>query len=81
MNVTPELSPLQLGVLDRYQHLARSLRSLDDTVKLLGQQSDCSPEQVLKRLREIEVKIALVGTLLKGAVYSLILQRSAQQPT
>ncbi|SCU77965.1 LADA_0A03092g1_1 [Lachancea dasiensis] len=75
-----ELSPLQRSVLDKYETLSKSLHNLDETIKNLRENSSSeSPEQVLRQLREIEVKIALVGTLFKGSVYSLVLQRQVIQ--
>lgn len=72
-----ELSLLQQNVLERYQRLAQVLSSLDETLKQFNDTSNesVSSEIVLQQLREIEVKIGLVGTLLKGSVYSLVLQR------
>ncbi|QLL34963.1 hypothetical protein HG536_0H03380 [Torulaspora globosa] len=72
-----ELSLLQQNVLERYQKLAEVLHSLDSTVKQFNDSSseNVSSEVVLQQIREIEVKIGLVGTLLKGSVYSLVLQR------
>lgn len=71
-----ELTPLQRSILDKYTVLSDSLHNLDETVKNLAQPgAQESPEEVLRQLREIEVKIALVGTLFKGSVYSLVLQR------
>ncbi|SCU84004.1 LAME_0C07756g1_1 [Lachancea meyersii CBS 8951] len=75
-----ELTPLQRSVLSKYETLSKTLHNLDDTIKNLRDNgSSESPEQVLRQLREIEVKIALVGTLFKGSVYSLVLQRKAAQ--
>ncbi|AET38021.1 Dad3p Ecym_2275 [Eremothecium cymbalariae DBVPG len=70
------LSALQRSVLDKYRSLAESLHDLDDTLVQLSRDKDTNPEQVLAQMREIEVKIALVGTLMKGSVYSLVLQRN-----
>lgn len=71
-----ELSLLQQNVLERYQKLAQVLHSLDSTVKQFNDSAEnVSSEVVLQQIREIEVKIGLVGTLLKGSVYSLVLQR------
>ena len=72
-----ELSILQQNVLERYRKLAEVLHSLDDTFKQFNDtdKEPVSSEVVLQQMREIEVKIGLVGTLLKGSVYSLILQR------
>ncbi|AGO13135.1 AaceriAFL021Cp [[Ashbya] aceris (nom. inval.)] len=70
------LSTLQRSVLEKYRTLADCLHELNDTLVELNTESDTNPEQVLAQMREIEVKIALVGTLLKGSVYSLVLQRN-----
>ncbi|KAM3159722.1 DASH complex subunit DAD3 [Lachancea thermotolerans] len=71
-----ELTPLQRSILSKYETLADSLHNLDETIKDLSKRDvPESPEEVLRQLREIEIKIALVGTLLKGSVYSLVLQR------
>ena len=75
-----ELSPLQQNVLDRYSRLSTSLHSLDDSLKFINaSDSDVSPEEVINQMREIEVKIGLVGTLLKGSVYSFILQQRQEK--
>lgn len=72
-----ELSLLQQSVLEKYRKLAEVLHSLDGTFKEFNDtdKDHVSSEVVLQQIREIEVKIGLVGTLLKGSVYSLILQR------
>lgn len=76
-----ELTPLQQNVLDRYRRLARALHSLDETFKQFNASNSDSitAESVLSQIREIEVKIGLVGTLLKGSVYSLVLQRKQEE--
>ncbi|CAI4276906.1 CPA_1a_G0004210.mRNA.1.CDS.1 [Saccharomyces cerevisiae] len=82
------LSPLQQEVLDKYKQLSLGLKALDETIKELNysqhrqqhsQQETVSPDEILQEMRDIEVKIGLVGTLLKGSVYSLILQRKQEQ--
>ncbi|AHY74709.1 AQG_2a_G0004460.mRNA.1.CDS.1 [Saccharomyces cerevisiae] len=82
------LSPLQQEVLDKYKQLSLDLKALDETIKELNysqhrqqhsQQETVSPDEILQEMRDIEVKIGLVGTLLKGSVYSLILQRKQEQ--
>ncbi|CAD6600338.1 HN1_G0016390.mRNA.1.CDS.1 [Saccharomyces cerevisiae] len=82
------LSPLQQEVLDKYKQLSLDLKALDETIKELNysqhrqqhsQQEIVSPDEILQEMRDIEVKIGLVGTLLKGSVYSLILQRKQEQ--
>ncbi|CAD6600598.1 BAH_G0004200.mRNA.1.CDS.1 [Saccharomyces cerevisiae] len=82
------LSPLQQEVLDKYKQLSLDLKVLDETIKELNysqhrqqhsQQETVSPDEILQEMRDIEVKIGLVGTLLKGSVYSLILQRKQEQ--
>lgn len=79
-----QLTPLQQKVLERYRDLASCLKDLDLSIKELNTQqrsadSDgVTPDEILKEMREIEVKIGLVGTLLKGSVYSLILQKQQE---
>ncbi|QHS71790.1 Dad3p [Saccharomyces paradoxus] len=82
------LSPLQQEVLNKYKQLSLDLKALDETIKQLNhsqhrqqhtQQETVSPDEILQEMRDIEVKIGLVGTLLKGSVYSLILQRKQEQ--
>ncbi|AJP84906.1 Dad3p [Saccharomyces cerevisiae YJM1248] len=82
------LSPLQQEVLDKYKQLSLDLKALDETIKELNysqhrqqhsQQETVSPDEILQEMRDIEVKIGLVGTLLKGSVYSFILQRKQEQ--
>lgn len=81
------LSPLQQEVLNKYKQLSLDLKALDETIKQLNhsqhrqqqeQQITVSPDEILQEMRDIEVKIGLVGTLLKGSVYSLILQRKQE---
>lgn len=78
------MTPLQQKVLERYRDLASCLKDLDLSIKELNTQqrsadSDgVTPDEILKEMREIEVKIGLVGTLLKGSVYSLILQKQQE---
>lgn len=86
-----QLTALQLSVLDRYRTLNQALRSLDDKIKELNKSKQESKtdldkhnikagsEDILKQMREVEIKIGLVGTLLKASVYSLILQRNERQ--
>ncbi|SMN22887.1 similar to Saccharomyces cerevisiae YBR233W-A DAD3 Essential subunit of the Dam1 complex (aka DASH complex) [Maudiozyma saulgeensis] len=74
-----QLTPLQQNVLDKYSALATTLHSLDAAIQELNasqrnkDKSKASPEEVLSEMRELEVKLALVGTLLKGSVYSYVL--------
>ena len=75
-----ELTELQRKVLERYSRLAALLHSLDDSIKQLNESkgqpsSGISSEQILKEMREIEVKIGLIGTLIKGSVFQYILQK------
>ena len=81
------ISPLQQEVLTKYKQLSLDLKALDETIKELNhsqhgqqqeQQETVSSDEILQEMREIEVKIGLVGTLLKGSVYSLILQRKQE---
>lgn len=74
--MSQELTPLQRSVLDKYRNLVETLRELEQTLSELNNTTkDSKPEEILKEMREIEVKISLVSTLLKGSVYSLVLQR------
>ncbi|CAG98272.1 Dad3 [Kluyveromyces lactis] len=74
--MSSELTPLQRSVLDKYRFLAESLRELSETLSDLNNtHEDSKPEAILQEMREIEVKISLVSTLLKGSVYSLVIQR------
>ncbi|CCF55884.1 hypothetical protein KAFR_0A04490 [Kazachstania africana CBS 2517] len=82
MDMDDNLTPLQRSVLEKYNQLSQSLHSLDKSLRLLNKSNDeskstkrVSPEEILQEMREVEVKIALIGTLLKGSVYSLILQK------
>ncbi|CCC69920.1 hypothetical protein NCAS_0D03390 [Naumovozyma castellii] len=74
-----DLTPLQENVLEKYRILSQSLQSLDNTIRELNNtkedRTNASPEAVLQEMRDIEIKLGLVGTLLKGSVYSLILQK------
>lgn len=78
-----QMTPLQQNVLQRYGKLATSLHSLDESIRKLKQQqqasdSDVTPEDVLSEIREVEVKLGLIWTLLKGSVYSYVLQKQAK---
>ncbi|CAB4257222.1 similar to Saccharomyces cerevisiae YBR233W-A DAD3 Essential subunit of the Dam1 complex (aka DASH complex) [Maudiozyma barnettii] len=80
-----QLTPLQQNVLDKYSTLATSLHSLDAAIQELNanqrnkDKTNASPEEVLAEMRELEVKLALVGTLLKGSVYSYVLSNQGQK--
>lgn len=77
--MSDELSALQRLALDKYRALADYLHELDNTILHLTKDTDTNPERVLSQLREIEIKIALLSTLMKGSVYSLVLQRGKEQ--
>lgn len=79
------LSPLQQEVLDKYKQLSLDLKALDETIKELNysahrqqhsQQETVSPDEILQEMRDIEVKIGLVGTLLKVACTRLSCKES-----
>ncbi|CDO95809.1 unnamed protein product [Kluyveromyces dobzhanskii CBS 2104] len=77
--MSSELSPLQRNVLDKYRFLAESLQQLETTLSDLNNtHEDSKPEEILQEMREIEVKISLVSTLLKGSLYSLVIQRQME---
>ncbi|GMM57971.1 Dad3 protein [Maudiozyma humilis] len=69
-----KLTPLQQSVLERYGELAAELRRLDGSIKALNRRDERAgtPQDVLDEVRELEVKLALIGTLLKGSVYSYV---------
>lgn len=76
LSMSQEITPLQRSVLEKYRKLAETLRELNETLlELNNTNKDSKPEQILSELREIEVKISLVSTLMKGSVYQLVLQR------
>lgn len=73
-----QLTPLQQNVLDKYSGLAKALHTLDASIKELNNTKKTNketPEDVLSEIRELEVKLSLVGTLLKGSVYSYVQQQ------
>lgn len=72
-----KLTPLQQSVLARYGELAEELRTLDGSIRSLNShKTSATPEAVLDEVRELEVKLALIGTLLKGSVYSYVRGRA-----
>ncbi|KAG0662148.1 DASH complex subunit dad3 [Maudiozyma exigua] len=76
-----QLTPLQQNVLDKYSGLAKALHTLDASIKELNntkKTNKATPEDVLSEIRELEVKLSLVGTLLKGSVYSYVQQQQQQ---
>lgn len=68
----PQLSELEVRILQRYQTLAKRLNHLSQAISKL---TELPTPQLLENLRVIESKIALVFTLFKAAVYSLFLQQ------
>lgn len=73
-----QLTSLQASVLKKYERLSESLQNLDNSIKALNQNKsddNVSTDELLQQMRNIELKIGLIGTLLKGSVYSYILQR------
>lgn len=77
-----QLTSLQTSVLKKYERLAESLQNLDNSIKNLKQNKsddNVSTDELLQEMRNIELKIGLIGTLLKGSVYSYILQRKNDQ--
>lgn len=80
-----QLTPLQQKVLERYGDLAACLKDLDLSIKELNAQqqnvdsNNKTPDEILKEMREIEMKIGLIGTLLKGSVYTLYLQKQQEK--
>lgn len=82
------VSPIQGQILAQYQLLAKQLNTLASEIKQLNEtnaaitraasskesdDSAGSATQLLENLRNLEMKISLVYTLFKGAVYSLFL--------
>ncbi|KAH3903383.1 uncharacterized protein SCODWIG_02646 [Saccharomycodes ludwigii] len=83
------LTSLRTTVLEKYKTLSNELHTLDDTLKQIIKEENESeehttindkitPDELLKLIRELELKISVAGTLVKGSVYSLILQRYSQ---
>lgn len=73
------LSPTEAQILSQYQLLARQLNALSAEIKHLNSShkadaSGANADDLLDSMRNLEVKIGLVYTLFKGAVYSLFLQ-------
>ena len=73
------LQPLEAEVLTQYQHLAVQLNTLASEIKKLNASAAHETDQgdaeyLLDNLRNLEVKIGLVYTQFKGAVYLLFLQ-------
>jgi DASH complex subunit DAD3 len=87
------LEPLEARILTQYQLLATQLKTLANEVKLINttasetRSSDDSgasdgpgtADQLLDNLRSLEMKIGLVYTLFRGAVYSLFLQHEEDE--
>lgn len=75
------LLPVEAQILSQYQLLATQLKTLNNEIhnlntspKQLASQDSNSAEKLLDNLRNLEMKIGLVYTLFKGAVYLLFLQ-------
>ncbi|CAK7893125.1 DASH complex subunit Dad3p [[Candida] anglica] len=73
------LSPVESQILTQYQLLASQLNNLSSEIKQLNSANtnkveDGNADKLLDNLRNLEMKIGLVYTLFKGAVYSLFLQ-------
>ncbi|KAL7666770.1 DASH complex subunit DAD3 [[Candida] zeylanoides] len=73
------LSPTEAQILSQYQLLATQLNALSAEIRHLNSShkadaSGANADDLLDSMRNLEVKIGLVYTLFKGAVYSLFLQ-------
>lgn len=89
----PGLDPLEASVLSQYQLLATQLKTLANEVKLFNSvevdtrnsndpemgETPGSADRLLDNLRNLEMKIGLVYTLFRGAVYSLFLQHEEDE--
>ncbi|ODV68204.1 hypothetical protein HYPBUDRAFT_108377 [Hyphopichia burtonii NRRL Y-1933] len=87
----PLLLPLEAQILAQYQLLAVKLNTLSDEIRKLNHtnvkttsensldQIDGSATELAETLRGLELKIGLVYTLFKGAVYSLFLQGAEEK--
>lgn len=85
------LLPLEAQILAQYQLLAVKLNTLSDEIRKLNHtnvkttsensldQIDGSATELAETLRGLELKIGLVYTLFKGAVYSLFLQGAEEK--
>lgn len=83
----PQLTPLESEILTQYQRLAIQLNTLSREIRhlsttnneLIAEQGSDDKDtggeagELLDNLRNLEMKIGLVYTLFKGAVYSLFL--------
>jgi len=88
MDQETNITALQETLLNKYRTLSADLHSLDETIKNIinnkhtdenGNVSTCTPQELLQLMRELEIKMGIAGTLVKGSVYSLILQRAQQE--
>lgn len=81
------LSPIEAQILTQYQLLAKQLNTLSSEIENLNSSESIANEndvessagasnadKLLDNLRNLEMKMGLVYTLFKGAVYSLFLQ-------
>ncbi|KAF2842255.1 hypothetical protein M501DRAFT_1013608 [Patellaria atrata CBS 101060] len=66
------LSPLEQELLDEYARLVGNLNNLSS---LLSSLATSPSAEILDQLRGLERKTALVFTLLKASVYSIVLQQ------
>ncbi|KAF2719044.1 DASH complex, subunit Dad3, partial [Polychaeton citri CBS 116435] len=66
------LSPLEQDLLDEY---AKLVGNLDDLSAILAELATNPSLEILDALRGLERKTATVFTLLKGSVYSIVLQQ------
>lgn len=69
----PGLSKLECDSLCGYQALAITLHELSENISRL-RQAGSAPLQILETLQALESKMALVSTLLKSSVYSVLLE-------
>ncbi|KAG5963623.1 hypothetical protein E4U58_003496 [Claviceps cyperi] len=68
----PELSPLEIQVLEEYERLASNMSKLAGKLDELASSSSLG---IGDGLRELERKTSLAFTLLKTSVYSIVLQQ------
>lgn len=87
----PQLSALESAILAQYQGLATRLKTLASEIQILTEtkaealqnaadnESAGAADALLQNLRDLEMKIGLVHTLFKAAVYSLFIATRGDQ--
>ena len=73
-----QLTPTEAQLLNQYQLLVSQLNTLSlEISNLTKQQQKDSAHDLANNLRNLEMKIGLIHTLFKGAVYTLFVDQES----